>query len=168
MDGFVAHHSRARLALLLLVAIAFVLCGLVMVGAFGEPPNASRFSPLKMAIVGWLGIAFFGLGAIVIAKRLIEGGEALRIDRTGIAFAAWSDQTIPWSEITDVSEWSLRGQRSIILHLRDPDRFPGKGLLGFSAKANKALTGGDVPLSLTGTNRSVDEAIAAIARYRAR
>jgi len=166
MDEFVAQHSRVRLALFLVGAIGFVGAGLLLIGAFGPPRPSSRYSPEVMAAFGWFGIAFFGACAILIAKRLFEGGEALRIGRTGISFAAWSDQTIPWSEIIDISEWSFRGQRSIILHLRDPARFPGKGVLGFAAKANRALTGGDVPISLTGTNRSFDEAVAAITRYR--
>lgn len=168
MEEFVAHQSRWRLVLLLLGAIAFVVIGLMMVGAFGEAPRSDRHSPQVIAAVAWFGIAFFGPCAILIAKRLIEGGEALRIGRAGVSFAAWSDQTIPWSEITDISEWSFRGQRSLILHLRDPNRFPGKGVLGFAAKANRALTGGDVPIALTGTNRSFDEAAAAIARFWSR
>jgi hypothetical protein len=166
MDEFVAQNSRVRLALFLLGAIVLVWGGLLLIGAFGPLRISNRHSPEVMAAFGWFGIAFFGACAILIAKRLFEGGEALRIDRTGISFAAWSDQTIPWSEITDITEWSFRGQRSIILHLRDPARFPGKGVLGFAAKANRALTGGDVPISLTGTNRSFDEAVAAITRFR--
>ncbi len=168
MEEFVALQSRWRLVLLLLVAMAFVWAGLLMIGAFGPPLTSNRASPEFVTIFGWIAIVFFGLCAIVIAKRLVEGGEALRIGRTGISFAAWSDQTIPWSEITDISEWSFRGQRSIILHLRDPNRFPGKGVLGFAAKANRALTGGDMAITLTGTNRSFDEAVEAITRYRAR
>jgi len=166
MEEFVAQHSRVRLALILLGAVGFVWAGLLFVGAFGPlTPASRRYSPEFFAIVGWLSLTFFGACAIVIAKRLIEGGEALRIGQTGISFAAWSDQTIPWSEITNISEWRFRGQRSIILHLRDPNRFPGRGILGFAANANRALTGGDVAISLTGTNRSFDEAVAAIARY---
>lgn len=166
MEEFVAHHSRWRLALFLLGAIAFVWGGLLMIGTFGPPPTSNRASPEFMTIFGGFVIALFGACAIAIAKRLFDGGEALRIGTTGISLAAWSDQTIPWSEITDISEWSFRGQRSIIVHLRDPNRFRGKGILGFAAKANRALTGGDVPISLTGTNRSFDEAAAAISRYR--
>ena len=168
MEEFVALQSRWRLLLLLLVAMAFVWAGLLMIGAFGPPLTSNRASPEFVTIFGWIAIVFFGLCAIAIAKRLFDGGEALRIGTTGISFAAWSDQTIPWSEITDISEWSFRGQRSIILHLRDPGRFPGKGVLGFAAKANRALTGGDMAITLTGTNRSFDEAVEAITRYRAR
>jgi hypothetical protein len=165
MEEFVAHHSRARLALLLLAAVLFVAGGLWMAGMFGDPPTSRRYSPEVVKFVGWACLAFFGLCAVVIARRMFEGGDALRIDRTGITFTAWSDQTIPWSEITEISEWSMRGQRSIILHLRDPDRFPGKGVLGITAKANRAMTGGDVPISLSGTDRSYGDALAAIERF---
>lgn len=165
MQEFVASYSRIRLALLLLGALVFIALGLWLAGAFGPPPTSRRYSPAVTITIGYVAIAFFGLIAIVLAKRLINGGEALRIDRIGISVAAWSDQTIPWSEITDITEWTMNRQRSIILHLRDPDRFPPSGALRFTAGANRAMTGGDVPISLNGTDRSYDDAVAAIARF---
>lgn len=73
---------------------------------------------------------------------------------------------MPWSEIIDVTTWSMRQQQMIVLHLAHPERFPGKGLAGRIAGANKAMTGGDITISMTGTDRRFDETLAAINWFR--
>ena len=44
--------------------------------------------------------------------------------------------------------------------------FPKKGLGGFLSGVNKTLTGGDIAISLVGTDREVDDAMTAIASFR--
>ena len=56
----------------------------------------------------------------------------------------------------------------IVLQLRDPGRFPGRGLAAVLAKANRELTGGDISISLTGTDRTTEEALRAINQFRFR
>lgn len=56
--------------------------------------------------------------------------------------------------------------RTIIPHLRSPSLFPGKGAFGLMGRANRALTGGDIGISLSGTDRKFDEAMAAITKFR--
>lgn len=157
---FIARSSPWRLALLALGAGAFVAAGLFLAGIFGPPPRPGR------EWLGWLCVAFFGLCGVMVLRRLIEGGDVVRISASGIYFAPWSDQTVPWSEIIEVTVWEFRRQKSIILHLRNPDRFPSTKLLGKLAGANRALTGGDIPISLTGTDGSFADAMAAITYYR--
>ncbi|MBD3732778.1 MAG: hypothetical protein IE934_08690 [Sphingopyxis sp.] len=118
--------------------------------------------------IGWLCVAFFGLGGIVALRRMFDGGDVIRISTSGVYFKSWSEQTIPWSEIVDVTVWEFQRQKSIILHLRNPDRFPSTKLLGRVAGANRALTGGDIPVSLTGTDGSFEDAMTAIAHHRRR
>ena len=38
--------------------------------------------------------------------------------------------------------------------------------MGWAGKANRALTGGDIGITLTGTNRSIKDAMAAVEYYR--
>ena len=166
MDDFVALPSRWRRVLLTLIAVAFVVLGLGLVGAFGAAPTSSRFSPGTAIVVGWSSIVFFGLVAIIGFRRIFETGEQLRINAEGIRCKPWSDSLIPWREIADVTTWSHKGQKAAILHLRDPARFPGRGLAGLLAGANRKLTGGDVAISLTGTDRSFGDAMSAIAHFR--
>ena len=166
MVELVAYPSRWRIALLLLGALGFVVLGLGIVGAFG-PPWVSRHRSLWVAMAwGYFGIIFFGACALNATRMMFETAVLLRIDQNGIWWRRWSDDTIPWSEITQVSIWQYQRQKSIIVHLRDPSRFPGKGILGFAGKANRALTGGDIGITMTGSDRSFDEAMAVIEHYR--
>jgi len=166
MGDFVAYNSRWRISLIVLGAVGFVVLGLWMVGALGEMPSSRRYSaPVTMG-VGWFSILFFGLCALIGVKRFFDNSPQLRIGPSGLVFSSWSEEVIPWSEIADVTTWSYRRQKAIILHLRDPARFPGRGLSAKLSGANRMLTGGDISISLTGTNRSYDDAMSAIARFR--
>lgn len=156
---FEARNSRWRLGLLLLGAIAFVVAGLWMAGLFGAPPDPS------LTWIGWASIMFFGFCAVIAARRMFDDAVQVRISGQGIFARSWSDQTIPWSEITDVSVWTYRRQKSIILHLRDPARFPGHGLAGRLQAANRAMTGGDIAISLAGTDGHFDAAVQAIGQF---
>lgn len=167
MDDFVAYPSRWKIALILLGGLVFVGLGLWMTGVFGPPPASHRYSPELVRLIGWVAVVFFGLCCVIGAGRLFDRREQLRIGRDGIRARHWSDQTIPWTEIVDITTWSYRRQTSIILHLRDRSLFPGRGVAALLAGANRGLTGGDVTLSLTGTDRTTEEALAAIERHSA-
>jgi hypothetical protein len=166
MDDFVAYPSRWRIALLIFLALGFVAAGLWMGGVFGPAPTSSRYPPAVVPVIGWSSVAFFGLGALVLVKRLVDRREQVRIGPAGVRSAQWSDQTIPWSEIVDVTTWAYKGQKAIVLHLRDKARFPGRGLAARLAGVNRSLTGGDISISLTGTNGRVEDALSSIARFR--
>lgn len=166
MEVFVAYNSRRRLALLLLLDVSLVLSGLWMGGIFGTPPHSARYPDGEILVVGWFGVLFFGLCGFLMVKRLFGPSEQLRIGPSGVRFCSWSEETVPWSEIKRVSVWSYRRQKAIVLHLRNPDRFPGRGLAGTLAGANRSLTGGHISLNLTGTDRSFADAMAAIQRFK--
>lgn len=166
MKEFVAYPSRWRIALLALAAAAFVALGLWMGGAFGSSPVSRRYPPIEIFAIGWVSVLFFGLCGAVAMRKLFETSEQLRIGTAGVRSAAWSDQTIPWSEISDVTTWRYNRQKAIILHLRDPARFPRSGLGSRFSGVNRKLTGGDVAISLIGTDRSFNEAMSAIAHFR--
>jgi hypothetical protein len=86
-------------------------------------------------VVGWVCIVFFGFCGAVAVKRLFDTNEHLRVGSAGVCLRSWSDQSIPWSEIKDVTTWSYKGQKSIILYLRDPSRYPGRGMAPLLASA---------------------------------
>jgi hypothetical protein len=165
MEDFVAYPSRGRIGLLILGSIAFVLCGLWMGGVFGRPPPSPRHPPFEIFVMGWLGVIFSSLCGISATKQLFSTGEQLRIGPDGIRWVRWSDQTIPWPEISKVTSWAYKGQKSIIAHLRNPALFPGRGILGIFGRCNRTLTGGDFGISLFATNRNFDEAMSAVERF---
>ena len=137
-----------------------------MAGLLGPVPVSRRMDPEMTQFWGWFSILFFGLCAVAGAKLWWSNAERLHINNLGIRWVGWCDQTIPWDEITDVTEWRYKGTKSIVLHLRDPARFPRKVLRGLVDGANRALTGGDIVIMLTGTDRKFDEAMSAIVSFR--
>ncbi|TPN74538.1 hypothetical protein FJ987_13855 [Mesorhizobium sp. CU2] len=165
-DSFVACTSRWRCALLAVGSSAFVVAGLWMVGAFGNAPTPTiQYPHLVILSAGWMGLIMGPLAVIKWISKLFGTAEQLRIDEAGIRYAPWSDKTVPWSEIADVTTWSRNGLKRIVLHLRHPNNFPGKGL---AARLASNLTGGNVSITilLTGTDRNYYEAMSAIERYR--
>ena len=165
MMELTARSSPGRSLLLILGSIAFVLGGLWMAGLFGEPPASRRWSPEMVRLIGWVAIIFFGACAILWTRRAFDGDPQLEISGAGIKWKPWSGDTIPWREIGDVSVWRHRGQRAIVLHLVNRERFPSRTLLGRLAGANRALTGGDISILMTGLDASFDQAFAAIRQY---
>ncbi len=105
MDDFVAYPSRSRIIPIVLSCLAFVAGGLWMAGTWGEQPTSSIYSPTVMLVGGWAAAIFFGLCSVLWTTRLLGRREHLRISSDGIRSSQWSKQTIPWSEIVEVSTW---------------------------------------------------------------
>lgn len=157
--SFIARVSRWRTLLLFLFTLGFVAGGAAMAGLSGNSISPGR------EWIGWAGIVFFGGLALVIAPRFFDSDEQLRISALGIYWKQWSGQTIPWSEIADISVWEHQGQKMMVLKLKAPERFRSTRLLTKVARFNKALTGGDIIVSLTGTDGRFDDALAAAHRF---
>lgn len=167
MGEFTAYTSRWRAAGLVLTCIIFAVLGLWMVGAFGPAPTSSRYPAPLPTVIGWLVLPVCALFGVAWVKRLLAGGIQLEVGPSGVRWHPWSDQLIPWSEVLEVNIWSYQRQTCIVLKLRNPDRFPGRGLAASFASLNRAMTGGDICISLTGTDRSFDDAMSAMVRFRA-
>lgn len=141
--------------------------GLLLTGATGVVIRATHHADWELVIVGWIAAVFFGLGSLVLLRRLFQTEAALRIGPAGIRFLPWSEETIPWREIVGVTVWRHRSQECVMLKLRDPERFPGRGLMGLFGRFNPWLTsGGHVSISMHGTGRRLDEVMRVIAAYR--
>jgi len=162
---FVASYARGPLVLVLLACSTLLIGGLWMAGIVGEVPSTERYPKAIVVAVGWLNVLLSALGGAEIAKRLIKAGEHLRIGAAGIRCNAWSDQTIPWSEIEEVTTWRVKQQRAIVLRLRDPSRYPSKRLLD-SLPGSRLMSGGDILIYLLGTDRTFDHALEAVRHFR--
>ena len=134
MDEFVAPTSRSQTAYMVVGSLVFVAIGIWMAGLLGVQPVSRRGNSEIVIIIGWICITFFGFCAVAWSKEWWDNNEQLRINRQGILFYRWSNQVIPWEEIENVTEWGHRKQRFIILHLRRPWLFPGRGLMSLTCR----------------------------------
>jgi hypothetical protein len=167
MADFIAHGSKWRIALLLVGCMAFVATGLWFIGFFEAlPPPTGEAAPSVVSFVGWASILFFGVCFVAGVRQFFDGEEQLRISAAGIRCKRWCDDTIRWDDITFVDVWEHRGQKIIMLYLKDASKYPSRGLAGKLAGVNRAIAGGDVGISLTGMDRGFAEAMAAIAYFR--
>ncbi len=160
MQPLVARNSRWRILRIMLGGLALVAAGVWIAGVAGPAPEPGK------EWAGWLSIVFFGAGTVVAACRLFDDDVQIRISGGGIYYRQWSEQTIPWREITGVSVFEIKNQKFPILHLVQPDRYPSTTLSGKTSGAEQLLTGGDITITLTGMDRSFNEVVAAIEYYR--
>lgn len=157
---FVARPSPARLTLLVLGSLAFVVLGAWVAGWLGPAPRPGR------EWIGWAAMLFFGLGAIVGVRRLFDQDDQIVVDGSGLYWKQWSEQTIPWSEVTDIREREIRRQRFLCLYLRNPERFPSGSAFSRMIRASNAMADfGDISLSPIGTDKSFTELKDAILAY---
>ena len=155
---FEARNSRWRLALLALLSAAFVALGLWMIGTFGsDHPDG-----IKATIFGWLAILFFGACAIAALLRMRDDGVVLRVDERGIWWKQMSAATIPWSEIDEVGVVTIHRQKMLGLAVRDPGRYRSKTIQGRLSRANDALIGYPLCLTVAGTDRSFADLLDAV------
>lgn len=156
---FIARNSPWRVAGLLLLGLGFVFIGAWIAGLAGPPPRPG------MTWLGWVGIVFFGACTVKAVPRLFDRSVLVRIDAQGVTVAQWSSRRIDWHRIERVGTWSHRGQRMLVLHLKQPAQHAERRLAAPIAAANRALTGGDVAITLTGTDRTFEEAFRAVSRF---
>jgi hypothetical protein len=161
MTDFVAYSSRPRQAMLCALCLVFVALGLVLAGVIGSL-DLDEPTPVFIVAIGWVAVVVLGIFGLLWLTRMLGAREQLRVGPEGIRYAPWSPQCIPWHEVTGVTIWAGSRQRNILLHLRNPAGFPGKGVAGLLAGLTRRLSGGDVAISMAGTDRSFDEALAAI------
>lgn len=158
-ERFVARNSKARLALLFVGALAFVVAGAWVVGLFGPPPRPDRIW------VGWACMLFFGLCAGFAVPRFFEDGDEIVIDANGLFWRRRSPATIPWSAVRGWRVGQVRNQRFICIGLRDPSQFPPTGIGALLGGLNRNMGFGDVTLSATGTDKSFDQMLFAMEQW---
>lgn len=166
MEGFVAYRSRWRLALMTVLMTAGA--AITLEGAVALDPGSSSIRLWDIVMV-WFGFLFSGACAVAFLGRLLGAREMLRIGPAGIYTPYWSDRTVPWSEILDVTTLSYGSYwqtRWLVLHFRDGAPLPA---LRWAAKfpvVKKLIVRKKVTISFLETNRRLQEALDAIARHR--
>lgn len=157
MERIEFYNSRLKLIWLL-----FLNCLMVAACYF-----CTTFDEITTKIIGWFGIAFFGLGFFVIPVRLFRTRRPeIVIDRRGVEVLSWKCDLIAWQEIRRVFVSDIHGNRSLSLELEDPEKFYDRFSSAHraAAKWSQAAGFGDASIGFTGMRPSIDEAVRFIAR----
>ena len=159
MDEFTARYSRPKLVGASLICAGFVVSGLWLEGVIGNPRRPPHHS-------SWPAVVMFGLALIIFTVKLFDTGDKIRIGPAGIKLDAHFGKTIPWAEIDDVTTFQFKSQKYIVLKLRDPELYPKRFNLRLFSRLSKLLTRGDVEIALMVMNKSFDEAMSAMVKFR--
>lgn len=167
---FEAHVSRGRMWLIILLALGFAVLGIWFVSAATELSQTVHFvffrDPFILRVFGWAAIAIGILGAAIGVRQLFRTGPVLEVDERGLRWRRWSDSIIPWLAITDATPRRIGSQQFLCLMLDQPERYKGKSALGLAAGMNKNIGYGDVTISMQGTDRTMQDLVDAVARFR--
>ena len=164
-EAYVANYSRARLVLLGLGSLVFVIGGLWMAGLFGEVPASRRLGPEMTQVVGWIAVVFFGFCGFIIVRQLLRAGVAFRIDADGITHAQAVRQSFTWDEITKLQPVSMGNQPMVCYEVVQERLDKMGGIRAKLAAANRSMTGCSFALAMSGTDAKMEEVVAALEHF---
>lgn len=148
--------------MLALLAVVLLYMGTEMAGFWGPVEASRRHSREFLLVIGWLlSLLSVQLG-LASALQWWNTQDYIQIGPDGIRYRGWSDVTIPWSEIHEISRRTFRKHRFIILHLIDRKRFPRRGWMGWAMWLPFYPLGHTIELNLGGTDQNFDAAMAAV------
>jgi hypothetical protein len=114
---------------------------------------------VRAHIFGWLGVAFFGFGALLIARQLFRRGPVVVVDNLSITDHRSSDGPMFWDQIRSVWIGSVRSSKFLCIELTDPDLFVSRwpARKRAAAKANQALGFPPITISFAGLSPGLEE-----------
>lgn len=162
MDDIRIERSQRKLWLMFLAAIGFVALGIWLLWLSSAPlvEHQRLNQPWLLVIIAWSAILFLGSCVIAIAKKLRDRSPGLVISAKGIQDtpSAISFGLIRWSEISEIRECQMAGQRFVVVMKSSYDKlFSDAG--PFKRKlhaANIRLCGS--PVSLCANPLTIDHA----------
>ncbi|MBX9926021.1 MAG: hypothetical protein K2Y05_06660 [Hyphomicrobiaceae bacterium] len=161
--------SPWKLALLVGGSAAFVAIGVFMVAAQTE---SSRHSVEVIHVVGYLSIVFFGACGAVGLWRMLTGigRPVLTLSPAGLRDIRVSDDTIPWSSVERIFEWSYSGSRIMIvcLHPGEEAKLPLTTIARMSRRANAGLGADGLAINASDLTIKHDDLMATTIAYAQR
>jgi hypothetical protein len=123
------------------LSVAVMVLPWLLAPAHGHAPH-----PLVLSSIGLAGLLFFGTCLFWIARRRLDGGDALVADRLGLcdrSNATGDEERVPWRDIGGFRVVAVLGQRFVAVDLLDPGKFVDRahGWRRLARSANRRLTG---------------------------
>jgi hypothetical protein len=139
------------------------LLGLVLLAAAMTALSAwcTTQPQVKAQVFGWLGVAFFGFGTVVIARQLFLRGPVIVLDALSITDHRSPDGPLFWDQISSVWVGAVKSSRFLCVELKDPELLVSRwsARRRALAKANQAMGFPAVTISFSGLSPGLDEAL---------
>lgn len=149
------YNSKPRYALLLLLALCFVVGGAFILW---------HDTGLLARVVGWANLVFFGACAAIFLRQLFDRRPRLLIDDAGVTDRTLGIGTIPWNAIVDARLRRVGRQPFIGLTLRDEAAWLARlgPLKRRVAQANRAAGFDAFNLNLSGVRVDAEAVLACV------
>jgi hypothetical protein len=143
--------SKAKISLLLIGAIVFVILGTLFLIAPDTFISPIFRNPLAIRIAGIVAVLFFGAAGVYGFRKLFDKTIGLTIDESGITdnTNATSVGLIDWSDIIEIKTKQIMSTRFLLIFVNNYDKYLDR-VNGFKQKlmkGNMKMYG--TPLSIT-------------------
>jgi hypothetical protein len=122
--------------------------------------------------VGVAGVLAFGYTTVFGVRKSFDRKPGLVLSPTGLVdnASAVAAGFIPWSEVTGLGVFEMQGQRMLVIHVADPERYVAMGgaLKRAMNRANAGMCGSPVVISANALRISFDELQREVAAYASR
>jgi len=158
-SNIVIKLSKKKIILLFIAGVLFVIFGIL--GALRPEDFVSTIfrNPEIIRISGILGVCFFGIGIIFIARKLFDNKPGLIIDSYGITnnTNATSMGLIDWEDITGIETKQVMSTKFLILHTNNPEKYinRAKNIISKQAMNMSYKTYGS-PISITSNSLKIN------------
>ena len=119
-------RSHSKMWLMFISAVSFVALGLWLQYLPPEPlAEHKRFAQAWLVtLISWSAILFFGICAVAISRKLLDRTPGLVISAQGIhdTSSAISFGRINWSDVNDIREYHMVGQRFVVIMMSSYDK----------------------------------------------
>jgi hypothetical protein len=172
-EEVVVPASRAKALVLLIIASGFVALGIWFLSLDASTIEAQRrySNPAFIYGLGWVTIAFFGLGIAAAVWRLFSTKPGLVLNSEGVRICAIGQGTfLPWSDISGLSIFEVHRTRLLVVNLKDPEKYieSGGSVRRSMGRASLKLCGSPIAVSSNTVALSFDELSELFARYISR
>lgn len=174
-DETIIETSVTKLVLLVLGSCAFVAAGAWLLSLDAEEIRSGRSfhlffnNPTAVRGLGLAAILFFGSCGVYGLFKMFDKRPGLVFSSAGIVdnASAAAAGFIPWSDVTGAHVYEMRGQKMLVIGLRDPQKYTDRGnaLRRALNRANSGMSGSPVSISPVALKVGFAELVALFDRY---
>ena len=158
--------SKGKAVLIILGSVGFVAIGawMLTLDASAIESSARYGSPSFVYGLAITAIVFFGLGAVVGFKKLLDRAPGLILNREGFTdnSSGVSAGLVPWSEVVEIRQYEVQNRKFVSVHVVDPEKYVNRGnfLKRMANRANLKMCGTPINISSIGLKIGYDELLA--------